>query len=94
MKERSKWIADLPTFIQDMHKFRYVRESTFDCLDYPVDYDLPGNQHLLLDTPMTQPRCQRFLLITNDHLRSQLFDRITKLKEGVGNASEQEMIQC
>jgi hypothetical protein len=90
--ERNKWIADLPTFIQDMHQFGYVRESTFDRLCYPVDHDRLGNQHLLPDTLITQPHRQRFLLTTNDHLRSQFLDRIAKSKEGVGNASEQEMI--
>ena len=91
--ERDKWITDLPSFILDMHKFGYVQESTFDRLGFLVDHDCLGNQHLLPDTIMTQPHCQRFLLTKNDHLRSQFLDRIAKSKEGIGNATGQEMIE-
>ena len=58
VKECDTWIVDLPTFIQDMHKFGYIQESTFEHLGYPVGHDRLGNQHLRPDTIMTQPHRQ------------------------------------
>lgn len=38
-EEFNKWIRDLPVFIQDIHWFGYVHESTFERLGYSEDRD-------------------------------------------------------
>ena len=75
-----------------MHRFGYVRESTFNCLGYPEDRDRFGNYHPLLDTLISQPHRQRFLIPTNDHLKEQFLDFIAKSKEGTTRINEQELI--
>ena len=81
-------------YLVEERKFGYIWESTFDRLDYAVDHDCRGSQHLLLDMIMTQAHRQWLLLTINNHLRSQFLYRIGKSKEGLGNATGQEMIDC
>ena len=75
-----------------MHQFGYIREATFQRLDYPVDEDRLGAKHPLPDTLITQPHRQRLLVTTNDHLRGQFLDHLAKSKEGTSRSNEQEII--
>lgn len=63
-----KWIKDLPTFIKDVAQFGYVKEETFDRLEYPIDMDLQGNEYPLPTNVATQHHMQRSTILNHEHL--------------------------